>query len=168
MANKIQKSIGAKVSQMFYGGDNPQIETLLNLYSLMGPEYINNKYFPIGKVNEFGNYGIVGALKSYKKRTGANIPMVQKINSRSGNDFKLVPVEGYKITEDDIKNIGQYGIDFKWYPNKYQEQYRNVINQLKPYVDYKSGHVGLKGTYNNTLPQWAQRFSHPLQVDIRY
>ena len=35
MANKIQKSMGAKVSQMFYGGDNPQVEALLNFYSLI-------------------------------------------------------------------------------------------------------------------------------------
>lgn len=173
----IRKSIGARVAKMLFGDSNsggPMPEYLLNTYSLIGPEYINNKYFPIGIKEDngvwHGNYGIIGALDNYKKRVGADNRIVGELMKRfnSINGVGLEPEGGWDINEDDIRNIGQQGIDFNWYPNRYQEQYRNIIQQLTPYVDYNNGVVGLRGTYNNTLPGWMQKFTHPLQMDIRY
>lgn len=165
MDNK--KTKGEKIARFLYGGHDArmQIENLLNLYSLFGPEYINNEYLPIGTMDRYGNYGLIGALENYKRRTGANMPAVQGIYN---SGIKFTPEGGYNLTEADISNIGQRGFDLNWYPNRYQTQYRNVINQLQPYVDHNAGQVGLKGTYHNTLPRWLQPFTHPLQIDVRY
>ena len=170
--SNIRKSLGAKVARMLYGRENlrgPQIEKLLNLYSLIGPEYINNKYMPFGRKTGYGNYGLRGALDSYKDRVGLNnslaMDLMRDLSAINGVEIK--PENDDKITDMDIRNIGQWGFD-KWYPNKYSDQYRNVLNQLTPYPDYNNGVVNLRGRYENTLPNWLKKYSHPLQIDLEY
>jgi hypothetical protein len=167
----IGKSIGAKVSKLLYGdnGYGPRLESLLNAYSLIGPEYINNKYFPIGRVSKYGNYGPIGALEHYKDRVGLNnnivSDLIMDLNVIAGVN---VNADNYNhFTRGDFNNMKQLGFD-RWYPNRYKEQYENVLRQLTPIPDYNNGTVNVRGTYHNTLPAWMQRFTHPLQVDINY
>lgn len=169
--SNIGKSIGAKVANMlFSGGDyGPRLESLLNTYSLIGPEYINNKYFPIGRMSRYGNYGPIGALEHYKDRVGLNDNIVSNL-IRDLNNIEGVSVNANNynhFTPRDFNNMGQLGFD-GWYPNRYRKQYENVLNQLTPTPNYDNGTVNVRGTYHNTLPGWMQGFTHPLQVDINY
>lgn len=181
--SNIGKSLGARVARMLYGregGNGPQIEKLLNLYSLIGPEYINNRHFPLGDINIFNNdsqNGLRYALNNYKERVGLYNPLATQLIMDLNKEgikarFEDNDINPYKdtnrITDEDLSNIGEPGFIRAWKPNKYIDQYKNILKQLTPYPDYDTGTVNLRGRYDNTLPQWLKRYSHPLQIDIEY
>ena len=166
VTKNVGKSLGARIAELLtrpgrtkYGNlyESRNLEKLFNLYSLIGPEYITNKY-------TYGDDSLYRALDNYAERRMLKPSLARDLIldfRNQGINFKPESKDNY-LTDEDWYTNGFY--------NNYTDENKKVFNQLKFNPSFENASMGLSGRYNNTLPQWGwlQRLTHPLQVDLRY
>lgn len=149
-ARRIAKTLSLPVV-----GNDPNVERLMNIYSLIGPNNINNKYVP---------HDVLQTLFAPTYYKGTTPQVIENFENRTGLYPQINGLNLYnnlRITPDDLYRTNV--LTGRGVPD---ETSYNVLSGATP-ISYGNNLYGIKGTFNSTLPDVLKQFTHPVNYDLR-